>query len=336
MDKNNESQQKKLNIIYTLRILEEYTDEQHKLSQSEIIDILKEKYGIECERKAIGRNIAALRESGYDIETGRGGTYMASRSFEASELRLLIDSVLCNRYISNRHSRDLILKLSSLGGRYFEHYTNNIQTLGNWSKSRNQSFLLAIEQMDEAITKGCQVRFNYNRYGTDKQLHPTSRRKSLVNPYYLLMHNQRYYLVGNVDKYDNLAFYRIDKMTEIEIMSTPIKPITVLPEYKDGLDIASLSTSLPYMFSDSPIEMKIKCPEFMIDDVIDWFGADVEVSDHGEYFVFKVCASPTAMQYWLMQYATNAEVIEPYYMRSVMVERGLEMIRRYTGKHIKL
>ena len=47
MDKNNESQQKKLNIIYTLRVLEEYTDEQHKLSQAEIIDIIKEKYGVE-------------------------------------------------------------------------------------------------------------------------------------------------------------------------------------------------------------------------------------------------------------------------------------------------
>ena len=48
---------------------------------------------MQIERKAIGRNIDLLRDAGVEIESKRGGSYIDSREFEDSELRMLIDDV---------------------------------------------------------------------------------------------------------------------------------------------------------------------------------------------------------------------------------------------------
>ena len=84
---------KKLYILYILNVLKKYSDYEHRLTQKDIISHIRSDYGVECERKAIARNIGDLIDFGYDIEQD-GGYYLAQREFEDSELRLLIDSVL--------------------------------------------------------------------------------------------------------------------------------------------------------------------------------------------------------------------------------------------------
>ena len=61
-------QPKKLLILNILNILRKYTDEDHRLSQKEIADILKNEYDMKADRKAIRRNLLNLMECGYDIE----------------------------------------------------------------------------------------------------------------------------------------------------------------------------------------------------------------------------------------------------------------------------
>ncbi len=53
---------KKLLILRILEILTEYSDCDHKLRQGDIISLLKVLYGIECERKAVARNIEFLQQ----------------------------------------------------------------------------------------------------------------------------------------------------------------------------------------------------------------------------------------------------------------------------------
>ena len=58
---------KKTLIIRLYQVLYEYSDAEHPLTQSEIIDLLDKNYGVEAERKAIGRNVSCLMEMGVDI-----------------------------------------------------------------------------------------------------------------------------------------------------------------------------------------------------------------------------------------------------------------------------
>lgn len=120
---------KKLLILRILEILTEYSDSEHKLRQGEIISLLNVLYGIECERKAVARNIEFLQQAGYDIVSDATGTYLAERKFETGELRLLIDSVLTNRNICKTHTKDLIAKLIKEGGKYFKSYAKHVVNL---------------------------------------------------------------------------------------------------------------------------------------------------------------------------------------------------------------
>lgn len=94
------------------------------LKQQDIINLLKKNYGIEVERKAIGRNLSFLREMGYEIHSDRKGSYLEDKQFENAELRLLIDSVLSSRHISEKYSKDLIDKLVNLGRIPYTRFTS--------------------------------------------------------------------------------------------------------------------------------------------------------------------------------------------------------------------
>lgn len=78
----------KLKTLYVMRILQDETDAEHGLSLRQIIERLND-YGIQAERKGLYRDIEALREFGFDIQTYQRNPVqyaIASRDFTLSEL----------------------------------------------------------------------------------------------------------------------------------------------------------------------------------------------------------------------------------------------------------
>ena len=78
----NSLEPKKLALIRILEILKNYSDDKHPLTQEEISGFLEREYGVVIERKAISRNLSLLKEAGYEIESGRSGSYLKEREFE--------------------------------------------------------------------------------------------------------------------------------------------------------------------------------------------------------------------------------------------------------------
>ena len=180
---------KKLALIRIWQIFHKYSDYDHPLTQDDIAEHLESDYGIVIERKAISRNISLLKEAGVDIESRRAGSYLESREFEDSELKLLIDGVLCSQHINPRHSSDLIEKLCGLSNKYFRSHVKNIHSVGDWNKTENKALFYNIEMVDTAIEEGKQLQYDYNKYGLDKKLHKSSFQR--VTPYQLILHNQK-------------------------------------------------------------------------------------------------------------------------------------------------
>ena len=131
------AQPKKLLILQILDILRKYSDENHRLSQKEIADLLEKEYGTTVERKAIKRNLMDLIDYGHLIEytevkrstsnratgnqedTSKLSDFYLVHDFSEGELRLLIDSVLSSRQLPYQQSQALIRKLEGLASRYF-------------------------------------------------------------------------------------------------------------------------------------------------------------------------------------------------------------------------
>jgi predicted DNA-binding transcriptional regulator YafY len=304
---------KKLALLRILQILEKYSDCDHPLTQEDILKYLENDFGIVIERKAVGRNISLLKEAGYDIESGRSGCYLASRTFDDTELHMLIDSVLGCKHIPAAQSRDLIERLCSMSNKYFRRHVKNIHTVNEWDKTENKNLFYNISIIDDAIDAGKMVEYDYNKYRADKKLHKTSFQR--ISPYQLILHNQRYYLMGYSKHWDGIRYHRLDRITNIRISDRDAVPLRTLPGYEAGIDYSRLTTAMPYMYSDEPERITFYANENATDQIVDWFGKGVSFCREGERLVATVKSSPMAMLFWAVQYADCTEIIEPEYMR---------------------
>ena len=301
---------KKLAIVRILQILQTESDETHPLKQEDIARRLNDDYGITVERKAIGRSISMLKEAGYDIESSRSGSWLAGREFTESELRLLIDGVLSSRHISARYSKDLIDKLCTLASRHFRSHVKYIHSVNEWEKSDNGALFYNIELIDEAIERKKQIKFDYNKYGADKKLHRTAAHTA--SPYQLILHNQRYYLMARNEKWKNMGYYRLDRITNMSVTDLKAAPITTVEGYERGINYKELSTALPYMYTDKPERVEFIAEEGVIDQVVDWFGKDIRIEKHGEkQFKVGVKVSLMAIEHWALQYSGYVTVTSP-------------------------
>ena len=307
---------KKLALLRILQILHKYSDLQHPLTQEKIAYYLDSEYGIVIERKAISRNISLLMDADVEIGHCRDGYYLETREFEDTELKLLVDSVLCNQNITAKHSADLIEKLCKLSNKYFRSHVKNVYAVKDWNKSDNSALFFNIEMIDMAINEGKQVQYDYNKYGKDKKLHKSSFQRA--TPYQLILHNQRYYLMGYSEYWGNMIFHRLDRITNIKIYDAPAYPLKKVPGYESGIDYQKISTTMPYLHSDKPERVEMLADAWVIDQVVDWFGKDLAVreTEDPEKIIISLWANPYAMSLWALQYVNYIEVISPAHLRN--------------------
>ena len=357
-------QPKKLLIINILDILQKYTDENHKLSQKDIAEILKREYGMEADRKAVRRNLLNLMDFGYEIEytetirkipvkdTATGepvidpatgepvmeerelwSDFYLKKQFTDGELRLLIDSLLFSSHIPARQCKDLIHKLEGLSNVYFQSRVKHI-FCDPAGKSDNKQLFLNIELLDDAISKKRKVTFRYMEYGTDKKLHPRKRedgspRDYLINPYQMAARDGKYYLICSHEKYDTVSNYRIDLIQDIEILDKPVKPFEQLRgSGGKALDLAAYMEEHPYMYSSENIRVKMRISRPMIGEVLETFGIDVRFSDEDETgTTVTVNTNEMAAKQFAKRYAPDVRVLEPKTLREKIraeLERVLE------------
>ena len=130
------------------------------------------------------------------------------------------------------------------------------------------------------------------------------------------MHNQHYYLVFFSEKWKKICHFRLDKITKIEITDEPNTPLRSIKGYENGLDYKKYATALPYMFTDEIQRITFICDEFVIDQVVDWFGKNISIASAGDKkYEVTLYSSPNAMEYWAMQYLNYVEITSPAELR---------------------
>lgn len=336
------NQPKKLTIMNILDILKKYTDEDHRLSQKEIQDILAREYEMRVDRKAIKRNLMNLIEFGYDINYSESvrvfkdkdgeeqentilTDFYLEREFTDSELRLLIDSVLFSNHIPYRQDKELVDKLSKLSNIYFKSRVKHIARMPE-DKTDNKQLFYNIELLDEAIDKGRKVRFHYLEYRSDKKLHKRCDKDGkvrgyVINPYQLVAKEGKYYLICNYDKYDDISNYRVDRITDMEILPERVKPFNTLTG-SDGrpLDLQEYMEKHVYMFAGENIRAVFRIEKDCLSDVIDMFGKDIRLSEETDsHITVTADVNELAMEHFAKSYTPWIEVIKPVALREKMI-----------------
>ncbi|SFW22285.1 helix-turn-helix transcriptional regulator [Ruminococcus flavefaciens] len=343
-----ELQPKKLMIINILDILKKYTDENHRLSQKDIIDILKKEYHMSADRKSVRSNLMNLVDFGYhinysdSIRKAKDGEdkivltdWYLTHDFTDSELRLLIDGLLFSDHIPYSQRMELIKKLEGLSSVYFKSKVKHICCAPNSCISNAQLFY-TIDILDEAIEKKRKVEFEYCNYDIDKELHPRKNndgtvRKYIVNPYQMVTMSGRYYLICNYDKYDDISNYRVDRIKNIRILNTSIKPVEKTNGKKFGLNLPEHMSEHVYMFSGDIIQVKFRANSYILNDIIDYFGTSADFSDVTEKdFIVRVRISEEDMFRWAVQFSDHAVVLEPVTLKERIIDALKSALNNYS------
>lgn len=320
---------KKMLNMLILEILRVYSDEQHSLTQQEIIRLLDKNYGMECDRRSVKNNVLFLKELGYDISMEKGYRLL-SREFDDAELRILIDSVLFSKSISTRQAKGLIEKIQGLSSNYFNAKVRHVSNLPELNRTVNKQAMYSLDAINDAIAEKKKLSFTYNFIGTDLKLQPKREEPYIVNPYQIVACNGKFYLICNYDKYDNVAHFRIDKMTEVRIIDEKIKPMKQVKGLENGLNLPKHMAEHIYMFSGESVNIKLKTADYMMDDLVDWFGNDIRVTKQkDDQIVVRLNCNENAMRYWALQYGPYVEVLEPKSLRNQIREDINKMAEKY-------
>lgn len=322
--------EKKSVILYVLDILRKYTDKDHSLTYSAINEKLGA-FGIEINRKTVANNIDILIDKGFDIrKQGNKGVCLVSRMLEEGELLFLIDAIYSSRSMPTKYANDIVDKITVDSSIFTKKKFNYLEKIDDGNRVNNKQLFLTIEILNEAIEKGKKVEFQYNAYGLDKKLKPKKEgKKYIINPYYMVNNHGKYYLVCNSDKYDNLANYKIECISNIRILDEEVKPIKSLPG-QQNFSIKEYMNEHIYMVAGHSVLATVKIDkEERINDIISWFGDKISISKKDNKIFTTMKVNEDSLIYWAMQYGEFVEVISPVETRNKITNLLEDMLKRY-------
>lgn len=324
---------KKTSILLVLKILEEYSDKDHYLTQQEIIDKIYERYGISLERKSIANSLSLLQDLDYDIDKGeKGGFALISRLFDFSEVTFLVDALFSSKSISGKRARALANSISSTLSKYQRKRYTYLNKSTDVNRTINEEVFWNIEIIDEAIAKNKWVEFQYMDY--DQNGEESLRFNGYLyhaSPCYLVNNFGKYYFLGKRSNYDTISVYRVDYMKNIKVFDSRerIDPMTIV-DFKNYNSITEYINDHIYMFGGEVISaiLELKNPH-AIQYVKDWFGNNINIYTKDGKLMARVKCNKRAFFYWAMQYSEHIHVVSPEDVVQEIKAAGEKIVEEY-------
>ncbi len=321
-------------LLTVLQLLNSQSDSEHPLSSGDILNELK-KRGIEAERKAIYRDIAELQDFGLDIRltgTPRRGYFLATRDFTLPEVSLLLDAVQSAGFIPQKSTENLIKKLQGLTSIHRARELKDRVCIDNRSKSGNESVYSIIEVLNQAIKQQKKVKIKYAKNRLDGTVLTASQKEMVISPYALLWESDRYYLIGNNKKYDNLTHLRVDRIAEVSITRESSRHFSEVSEYKQRFDTADYSRKTFNMFGGELQKIDLECSIQLLDQITDRFSDGIFIR-HGKSeptFRFSTDAIVSdGLVGWLMQFGKDIRVLSPESLKQRVLADAEKLVEAY-------
>ena len=271
----------KLRPLYLAKILFEQTDEEHYLTTSQLIQILDDTYGVKAHRQTIKSEIELLRRFGMEIEevkSTQNRYNLYGRKFDVPELKLLIDAVESSKFITVEKSKELVDKLSSLGGNHVaQSLKRNVSCEGR-IKHANERIYIIIDAINEAINSNKKIAFQYFQYNRNKEkILKRDGEAYVLTPLHLIWNGDCYYMIGVYDNKPNLVNFRVDRIAKCpEILEEEGTPA---PE---GFNVDEYINTTFRMYSSEHKNVVLVCDNDVMDSVIDRFGEDIPIYTNGD------------------------------------------------------
>jgi predicted DNA-binding transcriptional regulator YafY len=302
----------KSRVLYLLRYLCQYSDEDHPVTTAEIRQELAEK-SCPATVETLRDDILMLRESGFDIlineSNGRSTTYAwVDRAFDTAELQILIDAVASARFIPLSKTQNLIRKLSDMAGPSHAEEIRPAVLSAEFIKTKDPQFLYIIEKIREGIQRKRKIAYQYFEYDLEKNRVPRhGGEEYIVSPYAMIWRYDRYFLIGRSDKREKISVYRVDRMGLPRITGDEIVPPPVT------FNIRDYSEKIFWMYDGEEKQVMLRCKHHMMENIIDAFGQDVtpgNITEDTFDVTVDVSVSNTFFS-WALGYAGDMTIAGP-------------------------
>lgn len=314
----------KYRVLYVLKYLMDNTDEEHTASINDIIAYLRE-FGMEPHRRTVAEDIRVLMDLGYNIvgyRSTQNRYFVADRSFELPELKLMIDAIQAANFIPVDKTEKLVNKVASIASKgQAAELKRNLYV--NKQKEVNNQILLIIDQVNSAINQNRQITFQYYEYDRNgKIVLKFDGYRYKLSPYALVWNTDNYYVVGYHEKHKKVITYRVDKMSGLNIEDKERIP---LPE---DFDLSAYVRSTSLMFGGQATDVTLRCDYSVIGKVIDRFGSDMTicpVSDDA-FEITETVAVGTTFYSWLFNYGGKIKIVAPEEVKADFSE----LVKKFT------
>lgn len=289
-----------------------------------------------------------------------------NHTFSFHELNQLVEAVLFLKNIDDSEKKKLIEKLQTLSSVNYPKYspyisenTGAISTkiTGVYETSRineatvRDNLKIIRQAIESAQGAGCKIAFHFNGYNAEKEPEPRCNRDGslityVVNPYYVILYNGKYYLVCSMEPYTNVSIYRIDLMSDITdkiSVSTldgetpvsakrrPKRDIAGLPMNWNSKEASEFQSEHLYMYYGEPEQITLKLDRQRYTLLHDYFGEHYQFRQQidGRWDEVVVKCVPDSMISWAMQCSDYVEVMKPKGLREKIWMKCRGLVERY-------
>ena len=235
-----------------------YSDANHVVSANELVGYLQEcgisaeRRSIYKDIEEINKALLLTQRDGYGIpraetveeaeellqddkektiiyDSHRKGFYVRKRHYKVDDIRLLAECVYSAKFIDEKRAKRLANVVCDLVS---EHHAEDIKRdafLVDRVKTDNTEIYEIVSKINAAMSRKRnkkahvpeKIRFKYLKYTIQNGVKRTERRSGawyVVSPYKLLISDGFYYLMGYDEKMKKILNYRIDRITDVELI----------------------------------------------------------------------------------------------------------------------
>ncbi len=318
MKGENKALNSKSRLLELLKLLYEKTDENHQLTTYDILEHLKKK-GMVTNRKTVKADIELLIEFGMDIIISHklsNSYFIGERVFQVPEIKMLMDSVISSKAITEHKSTVLLNKLKSLVSVHQAEELSERICFRTGIKSSNESIYYTVDAIHNAIRLKKKIRFRKYDYSVTKErIYRDSGKINIVSPYELVWYEDKYYLIGYFDDINGVSHTRVDNIETPVILTDDSFPIPL------WFDMGEYVVSMFRMYAGPMAEVELKCDNTMMRVIMDRFGKDVPTSviDRQNFRTRVTVALSPVFYGWIFQFDGLIRIISPKHVRDEYV-----------------
>ena len=342
-----------INLVY--EIIKRYASKDKPIDQSEIQKRIR--LGgpdNECDRKTISRALEKLRATyGYDekgnwcnedIKLHYEIVYRSTsdifkqywleickdQQFTDEELMFLMDAVQFSKHVDKEFAEEITGKLADLSNNKYSGIFEFHTKINTKDYPVRKDFFVTLGDINEAIHQQKMISFFDNRFDVDKKLHHVSETPLMVCPYRIAVTDGNYYLLCGFKGSSAIRSYRIDRITDVEILDESFPASIALRNATAYANEYLLEHR--YMNPGETVKVTLEIDRQILGDVIDSFGDKITIDRKGAGSNrLTVCLKSSEKDIidWAMRYGEYAVIVDPEYLREAIFVRLRNILNSY-------